>query len=241
MRWWEWISVLFCFTAVCFIFGFYYLKFWGFYEGLQNLKHKDYTKAEENFLKVLSQSAQNFPARLNLALTKFLQKDFESALKEYDRVGKESPHSLERFHSFFNSGFIGSQKEDKDRALDFYQKALDEKPDSLEVKTNIELMFQKELSQDSKDQSSKGQRDSKDSSKSKEGESQSSINEGLEKGDEIKSSDSKNQQDLSQEGKAAELSSEQIQFILKEIEGKEQELKMRLYKQPKDNQQRKKW
>ena len=237
---WEWISVLFCSIAVCFIFGFYFLKFWGFYEGLQNLKNKEYIRAEENFLKVLSQSAQNFPARLNLALTKFLKKDFESALKEYGKVGKESPNSLERFHSFFNSGHIYSQKEDKERALDFYQKALDEKSDSLEVKTNIELMFQKSHSQDSKDQSSEDQRDSKDSSESKEGESQSSLNKGLEKG-EINSSDSKSQQGQSQEGDSTELSSEQVQFILKEIESKEQELKMRLYKQPKDNQQRKKW
>ena len=240
MNRWEWISLLFCFIAVCFIFSFYFLKFWGFYEGLQNLKRKEYVRAEENFLKTLSQDAQNFPARLNLALTKFLQKDFERALEEYGQVGKESPHSLERFHSFFNSGFIDSQKEDKERALDFYQKALDEKPDSLEVKTNIELMFQKDLSQDSKDQTSKDQRDSQESSKSKEGESQSSSNKGLKEG-EINSSDSKNQQGPSQEGDSTELSSEQIQFILKEIESKEQELKKRLYKQPKDNQQRKKW
>ena len=235
---WEWVSISFCFIAICFIFGFYFIEFQSFYKGLQNLKNKDYRGAEENFLKTLSQDAQNFPARLNLALTKFLQKDFESALQEYDKVGKESFDSLERFYAFFNSGHIYSHKEDKDKALNFYQKALDEKPDSLKTKTNIELMFQKELSQDSENQSSKDKRDSKESSKSKEGKSQSSLGE---EENEVSPSDSKNRRERSQEGELDTLSSEQVQFILKEIENKEQELKMRLHKQPKDNQQRKKW
>ena len=237
---WEWISVLFCFIAMCFIFGFYFMEFRYFYEGLQGLKNKDYRGAEENFLKTLSQDAQKFPARLNLALTHFLKKDFESALQEYGQVGTESSDSLERFYAFFNSGHIYSQKEDEDKALNFYQQALDEKPDSLETKTNIELMFQKNRSKDSKNQSSKdqGKRDSKESSKSQEGKS--SLGEG-QKEKEGNPSDSKNQREESQKGDSETLSSEQVQFILKEIENKEQELKMRLHKQPKDNQQRKKW
>ena len=237
---WEWISISFCFIAMCFIFGFYFVKFQNFYEGLQSLKNKEYIRAEEKFLKELTQNEWNFSARLNLALTKFLQKDFESALKEYDKVGKESSNSLERFYAFFNSGQIYSQKEDIDKALNFYQKALDEKPDSLETKTNIELLFQKSAKQKQDNQSSKDKTGSKDSSKNSAGESSSSLNDKQE-GSEMNPSDSKNQQQLSQEGTIDELSSEQIQFILKEIENKEQELKTRLYKQPKDNQRRKKW
>lgn len=81
------------------------------------------------------------------------------------------------FYSFFNSAIAATVKKEIKKALSLYQKALRVQPESLEVKTNIELLMsekspskdQKESSEDSGDQ----KEESKKAGENKEsGESQ---------------------------------------------------------------------
>ena len=243
MSQWEWLLLFLCSVAICWIVGFYFFRFQIFYEGLKSFHNKDYITAEKKFLQVLSRDIKNFSARLNLGLTKFFQKNFEESLKEYRKVEEDSPYSLERFYAFFNSGHLKSYEGDIDQALDFYQQALNENSDSIEVKTNIELMFQKRRSEKSSQKESKDEENFPQESKGQQskGELQSkSSSEG--KGQENLSNFEKGESQLdSKGGSAHELSLEQIQFILKEIENKEKELKTRLNKQPEEKRQRKKW
>ena len=78
----------------------------------------------------------------------FLQlKDTDKAISQFRLAIKLAPGSTARekevrFRSLFNVGAILGSVNKTDDALEAYQQALDLKPDSLETKTNIELLTQ---------------------------------------------------------------------------------------------------
>ena len=121
------------------------------YQAIFYMAQKKYATAEKLWLQALGENTFYSMYRMNLALNYMFWKQPERALKEYEvtrnLLQKEKKLSVDfSFFSFFNSAL--SQK-GLQEALDFYQKALTFRPDSVEVKTNIELLMQA--------QSSKGQ------------------------------------------------------------------------------------
>lgn len=66
------------------------------------------------------------------------------------------------FYSFFNSAVVSSQKGEVESALGFYQQALELYPNSLEVKTNIELLSMKNPTSGDKEKNKKEQDKKKD-------------------------------------------------------------------------------
>ena len=227
---WEWVMLFFGSFVLTFLIGFYFWNWGLFYRGLNQMKNQNYGQARKHFLEILSKNFNNSPARLNLALIESLQKNFENALGEYGIVSKESKVPRERFQSYFNSGHLKSQMNDVESSLDFYQKALEENSDSIEVKTNIELMM---MAQDSKNSQSEDKdedekHESSDSSEDMDSSKKSMKEDSLQED----SQKSMSEETISQ----GELSSDQVQFIIKEIEKKEQELKKRLNQQLEDSQ-----
>lgn len=113
-------------------------------QGLAELENKNLGQAQKNFLEAMALDRNNIAARMNLALTFEMAGDSERAMREFASITtdpklKDSP---ELFFAYFNLAKIRSDKKDVEGALAAYQSALRYRPDSMEVKTNIELLVQ---------------------------------------------------------------------------------------------------
>lgn len=89
-------------------------------------------------------------------------KSFQNAV-ELSKVQSPDPESPKRklaeFSAYYNQGvFLGASGE-IDQAIEAYQAALDRKPDSKEIKHNLELLIQQQQQQQKQDSESKEQSD----------------------------------------------------------------------------------
>lgn len=209
---------LWCLFSLCFVvlLLFYYLNYQHYRAGLRFFKKGLHSKAKEEFSYILSRRPFIFSARLNLALLEFLQKNYENALGEYAFVFENSKKQKDRFHSYFNSGYLESSRNEINEALSYYQKALGENTESIEVKTNIELMMKNLQDQNAS------------SSSSKDHQSQDSSHP-----------DHQSKENSWKQTKG--LDPNQVQSILREIEKREQELKSKLNESESAEKGVKKW
>lgn len=112
-------------------------------EGVKEYNKKSYYPAQKNFMKALEDDPLNPRVQLNLARTFEAAEDFEKAEKAYRSVLQLlPPDSSLRFETLFNWAGVLAKLKRIDDALGAYQAALALDPDSLEVKTNIELLWQ---------------------------------------------------------------------------------------------------
>ncbi len=222
----EWILISFCSAILVFLVAFYFYNFFSFSAGLSHFKQGNYKEAKKEFLNVLSQEPFLYPARLNLGLIHSLMKDFKSALGEYKVVFEESSRSEERFQAYFNSAYLKTLKGDqKEEALYDYQQALKENPNSIEAKTNIELLMKhSQESQPNKSQKDQKQNQKQDSQTAKDPEDSS---QGSSKTEEQSQEENINKKDGSLESSEG-LSAEQMKWILEELENRERKLRTKL-------------
>lgn len=113
-------------------------------EGIDHLQTKNYAVAQQKFLSALIYSRNDLTTRMNIAFTFELMGDREKAMQEYlsivnDPAFAENP---DLFYAYFNLAKAMGDAKKIDQALENYQKALSFRPDSIEVKTNIELLIQ---------------------------------------------------------------------------------------------------
>ena len=243
MNQWEkiilWLSMIGLLTTTIFLI----VHFQTHYKGLYFLKTKNYEKAKMVFLNALTQKPYLFSSRLNLALAESLQNNMEEAINEYSIVGEKSFYHKDRFQAYFNSAILKYVKKEIDSSLNFYQKALKEYPLSKEVKTNIELMMKNQQKQSKKDNQKESDQQNQQNNQQKsnqEKENQKTEEDSTQK----KDPPEQNQEDIpSSENKEEqkELSQQQMQFIFKELEDREKDLKFRLQKEPSQNRQGKQW
>lgn len=78
----------------------------------------------------------------NLGVAHENSKEPEKALKEYISASKNAEDKELQFQANFNAARLYGEQKDIPSALKYYQAALEIKPDSEEVKNNIELLFQ---------------------------------------------------------------------------------------------------
>ena len=102
------------------------------------------------------------------------------------------------FYSFFNSAVASIQKGKRESALDFYQQALGLYSDSLEVKTNIELLAMGSQSSQNKEQNDKDKSEKKGNDEGKDSVKSSSENQEENKKEE--SSSKKDKEDNEKDG-----------------------------------------
>lgn len=145
----------------------------------KQFKAQDYSQALSKWGEALAKSQNRPDLQYNLSLGLQLLGRSEEANKSYLSVIKD-PHSNDglKFLSFFNRGTMAQAEKKIDQALIEYQAALDLNPDSVETKTNIEMLIQngggkgkgegQGQPKDDQDKDGKGDKDKKDENKPKE-------------------------------------------------------------------------
>lgn len=99
--------------------------------------------AYQDLLSALAEDPMNPTVQLNLGLAFEKNEELDKAEKAFlsaSELTKNDKRS--QFISNFNTGVVRGKKKDIDGALAAYQAALDSQPNSIEAKTNIELLIQ---------------------------------------------------------------------------------------------------
>lgn len=201
-------------------------------EGIKHLENKNFYGAYQEFIKALEDEPLSWQLQMNLGLALEANEEFDKAAQAYKGVLQIVPEkSEERFMALFNMGGALARSGKIDEALAAYQEALEIKPDSLEVKNNIELLWQGGQGK------GKGKSDSKDQQQQNQGSNQQQREESLKnpQPDEKQKQQPKpfNSQDLSKED---------VKRILDEIKNQEQSIRANEYqKGPKDSPKGKDW
>lgn len=116
-------------------------------EGLQAFQAQNYGQAGEHFTQALVDQPLTPELHVNLGLSYEMKTQPEPAQQSYEVAEKIAQDPLPLFVARFNLGQLLGRAGKIDEALQWYQKALDIKPDSLETKTNIELLIQSQSQQ----------------------------------------------------------------------------------------------
>lgn len=139
------------------------------YKARNALKEKNPEVALEYELKILEQEPNSLQTHSNLGIIfDSLQKkdesgqSFDLALNILERY-KDQVTPGDIFQIYYNLGLRYHNAKNTEKALEFYQKALDINPASMETKHNIELLIQQEQGggdgKDKNDQDGKGDKD----------------------------------------------------------------------------------
>lgn len=203
------------------------------HKSLQLIELKDFTKAEAFALNAIMKQTQSAALHINLGLIYLLKQEFDKAQNEFQAaydlsMDSEAPQrNEEQFDALFNKAITYALQKKISEALEAYQKALEIKPESVEVKTNIELLMQ--------NSGGKGQGNSNQDSKNKDSKSQGSGESENDSGDQEKNKE-KNQnaqrsnempKNLKQPYKGKEISKDQADKILDELKQQEQNVRAR--------------
>lgn len=189
-------------------------------QGIEDLKLKLSYPAYQKFLKALSNDPLNPRLHLNLGLALAAGEEWDKAAQSFASAAELAHSDKElQFDAYFDWALAATKKGDIDQALAAYQKALEVHPDSIEVKTNIELLWQGQ---------GKGKGKSKDS---KSGDKNKDKKDG--QGDQNKNKNqSQQQQPQHQQPKpfqSKDLSRQEVRKILEEIKNQEQSIRAKEY------------
>ena len=210
-------------------------------EGLKRYKAEEYQEAFGSFADALGRDPFNPKYHLNLGDTFMKGGDYPKAESEFEAVEQnpKAPPEL-KYQALFNAGNAAVEAKEFPKALQYYQQALEYKPDSIETKTNIELALKEEQKKSGVSGDDKKDQDKKDSGQ----------NDKKDKKDEKPKDDKKDQkQDQSQSGKGPQqptprpspqgfksqsLNENDVRMILEELKRQEQEIRARQYKENKN-------
>lgn len=127
------------------------------YKARKALKNKTPEKALDENLKILEHDTNMPQVHSNLGIVfdqlskpEHAEKSFSEALRLIEAAEKKQKNSVsptDRFQVYYNLGVYHGQKKEIDKALSFYQSALDVNPKSIETKHNIELLIQSQQQQ----------------------------------------------------------------------------------------------
>ena len=197
--------------------------------GVKQFEAQRADKAMDEFTRALSDLPFSGEVHLNVGNAFLARRDLDKALSEYRQAiaaaktdSRRDRHT--RFFAFFNSAIAQTELKRNDEALDLYQKALELDPNSLETKTNMELLTQQSSGDGEGENKDDQQQGGKDGDK-KEDKDQ--------KGDQKK--DPKQQPDKASNPRATprpfksgELSKEDAKNILEEMKRQEEQIRARM-------------
>ena len=185
-------------------------------EGVRAFKEERGSDAHNYFAQSLAEIPFSPEAHFNLGASYYANKEFEKAQKEFEQaaaLANASKNNEAEFASLFNAAVSSSEVKQIDAALDFYQRALAIKPDSVEVKTNIELL--------TRSQSGGGGEDNKDQKQDEGGEGNQQQKPQPKQGEQ------KKQQQKSQPKPfdSKEMSQQDVNRIVEELKRQEEQIR----------------
>jgi len=139
-------------------------------EGVVALKSEQPARALENFAGGLSAFPFEPALHMNLGLSLDVLKRPEESLNAYRNAEQFARTDDERFFARFNLAEALGRAKKLDEALAAYQRALEIRPDSKVVKTNIELLNQQGGQNGQQNQQGEGQGQDKRDQQKKDGE-----------------------------------------------------------------------
>lgn len=186
--------------------------------GVSQFEKKNYYPAYQSFLQSLVFEPFSPKVHLNLGLTFQQNEEFDKAIQEYKlvtRLPDVDPESV--FYAHFNAATVLAGQSQIPEALAEYQAALELQPDSKEVKTNIELLWQQQQG------GGKGKGKNKDSKSDK--------NKDKNEKDKDQSQDQKpEEQKKPEKFESQKLSQDDVRKILDELKNQEQQIRAEMNK-----------
>lgn len=193
--------------------------------------------AQKKYIEALQYDPLLPELQLNLGLAYEVSQQPDNAMKQYESAQSFASEDLQKFVSYFNQAQLYGKQQKVEEALKFYQMALDLKPDSKEVKTNIELLIKQneggsgqnkkddqEQKQDQKKDQGKDQQDQDDKNKDQNKDQKDDKDKKDPKDQDQKKEFQPNQKYKPREFKG-ELSPADIKKILGEIKQQEQKIR----------------
>lgn len=198
--------------------------------GVEAMRAEKPAEAIDQFSEALSDSEKDAVLHFNLGGAFEQSKDADKALQEYQTAFKESASKEIKFMALFNRARLLGDLKKIDEALSTYQQALEIRPDSVEVKTNIELLL--------KSGGGKGKDDNQKSNQGDQGQNQDK-NKQDDKKDQKGDQDQKKDQQKDQESqkpkpkpfKGESLSPNDVKNILEELKRQEDQIRQKLNNQ----------
>ena len=154
-------------------------------KAVEKMRKEDYAGAERELIKEVGKGPTRPELLYNLGLSLEGQGLKDKARQAYDQVQKSSVGSSDsstqnaKFRAKFNSAEMAHKEGHREEALKGYLEALQENPESIEAKTNIELLAQEmkkqqqqDSKQDPKDQPQQKPKETQDSKENKNKEGQ---------------------------------------------------------------------
>lgn len=209
---------------------------WQNHVAVKEFKKGSVTDSQKDFLQALKVDPFIGELHLNLGLTYQALQLGEAATQSYESAEKWGRNPEVIFNSRFNQGVLRGQSKQVDSALNDYQRALEIKPESIETKTNIELLVQGQSgSSEGKDQDKKDGQDGKDKKQDQDQDQKG-------KGDQDQDQDQKKEQNPGQPKQVqqnqpykprefkGELSEQDVKKILGELKQQEQKIRGQFYR-----------
>ncbi|MBK9295112.1 MAG: hypothetical protein IPM57_11865 [Oligoflexia bacterium] len=200
-------------------------------DGVKSFEQENYNEAFNKFVEALSKAPENALMHFNLANTFHKNKETKKALTELEAVEAMGTADDEtKYMAMFNAGNMAVEAKDLPKAMDYYQKALKYKPDSKEVKTNIELALKQEQgggggggdNDQEQNQEDKDNKDGKDGKDNKDKKQDPKNNENKD--------DKQGQKKQPQPFKSKDLNESDVRRILEELKRQENEIRAKSQK-----------
>jgi Ca-activated chloride channel homolog len=209
-------------------------------DGIRKYQTEDYGSAFDDFAKALSRDPFNPAFHLNLGDTFMKNGELDKAASEFEAVeGSPKSTQQEKFKAMFNAGNAAVSAKDIPKALKYYQRALDYDPDSLEVKTNIELALASQQGGgkgDDKDQ--KDKKDQKDQKLGGDDKKQQDQNKDQNKDQQKEPDKGPGPKPTPHGFKSQALNENDVRRILEELKRQEEEIRAKQYKERRDTPER---
>ena len=111
------------------------------HEGQRRFSAEQYHEAQDRFTDALAEDPNKPELHTNIGTTFLVRKEYDKSLSEFEIALKGQLNKDAQFKTLFNAAVASTASGKIDRALDYYQRALEVDPKSTEVKTNIELLL----------------------------------------------------------------------------------------------------
>jgi Ca-activated chloride channel homolog len=116
-------------------------------QGIKDLTEGKPSEAQQKFLQGLAENPLEARLHYNLGLSFEVIGQPDKAAASYQTALKLADDPNTKFSANFNLGEMAQKAKKKDEALAYYQEALKYNPDSVETKTNIEMLTQENQGQ----------------------------------------------------------------------------------------------